>query len=148
MNIHTLIYDSESFGITQKSLKMLRNALVDNLRDKILVLEISTSDILCGFLIVNHTQKSATWTGDGFRTDRGGEGGRGYKAATELLRTFGINKHDLFEIDQADKFTKATEITTSKAERDRNMMNAINEILQRYNEDFMYECVYERNPSY
>lgn len=147
MKARKLIYDTESFGITQKSLKMLRNALVSNYKDKILVVEVPTSDILCGFLIFNKTEGSVTWSGDGFRTDRGGEGGRGYKTALNLLETFSVRKRDLFDEILAEAFSKATEQSASRAWRDRDMLEYANRIALQF-EANEYECYYESNPFY
>ena len=96
MRANTLIFDQSTFGITGKSLKMLRNAIADNLRNKKLVIQIQTNDICCGFLVLDKTNNSATWSGDGFRTDRGGEGGRGYAAATKMMDTFGVRYLELY----------------------------------------------------
>ena len=43
-----------------------------------------------GYLILDWERQDATWTGDGFRTDRCGEGGAGYRSAEALFGLFGI----------------------------------------------------------
>ena len=83
-------WDENTFGITQRSLKKLRDELAGRVRNKIAVLEIQTSDITCGFLLIDKTLNQAIWTGDGFRTDGGGEGGAGYRTAEALFRIFGV----------------------------------------------------------
>jgi hypothetical protein len=83
-------WNDESWGITQKSFMSLRDELARRWGHRIAVLEVPTSENICGFLIVDETDGSCVFTGDGFRTDRGGEGGRGYAAAISLLRIFGF----------------------------------------------------------
>jgi len=86
-----VVFDENTFGITQKSLKMLRNALAESIHHSTAVIEVPTSDMTCGFLIVDRDANEAVWSGDGFRTDNGGEGGAGYKSALALLRLFGFS---------------------------------------------------------
>lgn len=149
MRAYKLIYDESTFGVTGKALKMLRNAIVDNLRDEILILEVPTSDILCGFLVLNKTEGSATWSGDGFRTDKGGEGGRGYGAALKMLNSFGINYVDRprYSEHNEDELHRAISINTSDAERDRALLNACNNIAKDF-EDEEFKCYYEAIPHY
>ena len=85
-----IIFDKESFGITQKSLKILRDELARRIDNEIIVYEIPVNDICCGFIIIDKTRDEAVWTGDGFRFDRGGEGGAGYKTAEALFQIYGI----------------------------------------------------------
>jgi len=82
--------DENSFGITQRSLKILRDELAHRIEHKVEVYEIPTSELCCGFLIVDFIVNEAVWTGDGFRTDRKGEGGAGYKTAEALFMIYGI----------------------------------------------------------
>lgn len=74
---------------TQRSLQTLRNALAGSINNQIRLLEVQTNDHLTSYLILDLTQDTATWTGDGFRLDLGGEGGAGYNTARILLRIFG-----------------------------------------------------------
>lgn len=90
MNVTHIIFDESTFGITQRSLKMLRDKLAEAISHRIIVIELSTSDLCCGYLILDWEWQSATYTGDGFRMDRGGEGGAGYNTAEILFRLFGI----------------------------------------------------------
>jgi len=90
MNVTHIVYDPNTFGITQKSLKMLRDALAEKIKNRIIVVEVPTSDLCCGYFIFDWEWQNATWTGDGFRQDRRGEGGAGYRSAEVLLRLFGI----------------------------------------------------------
>lgn len=85
-----IIVDEETFGITVKSLKMLRNELARRIEHSIRVYQIRTSELCCGFLILDFTNLEAVWSGDGFRTDNGGEGGAGYRSAVALLKIYGI----------------------------------------------------------
>ena len=100
-------WDQEAEGITGRSLQMLRGALVECYNHPAAVVRVQTSDITCGFLVVfrrhdvhsravlnpvpGHEQYEATWSGDGFRTDGGGEGGAGMATAEALLQIFGFS---------------------------------------------------------
>ena len=90
MNVTHIVFDVNSFGITQRSLKMLRDALAEKVNHRIAVVKIPTNDICCGYFIFDWEYQNATWTGDGFRTDGGGEGGAGYKSAKVLFDLFGV----------------------------------------------------------
>jgi len=147
MKAHKLIYDQATFGITGKSLRMLRNAIADNLHDKILVLEIPTGDILCGFLVLNKEKGTATWSGDGFRTDRGGEGGRGYAAAHKLLDVFGLKYLCMFPNDVVKSLGEAIAIRTSDVQLDRELLKACNKIAEGFSDE-EFKCVYETTPWY
>jgi len=85
-----LILDEDTLGITGRSLKALRDEIARRADHELLVLEISTSDITCGYLVVDRTASEAVFTGDGFRTDGGGEGSAGYRASQVILKTFGL----------------------------------------------------------
>ncbi len=58
--------------------------------DHIAVVEVPTNNLCCGFFIFNLESNCAVWTGDGFRTDRCGEGGAGYRSAKALFDIYGI----------------------------------------------------------
>lgn len=90
MNVRGIVFDPNSFGITEKSLRMLRNTLAEKINREIYVVEVPTNDLCCGYFIFDLLTGSATFTGDGFRTDGGGEGGAGYKSAKALLNLYGI----------------------------------------------------------
>ena len=90
MNIKHVIFDENSFGITQRSLKILRDTLARGIDQHIAVIEVPTNDICCGYLILNKDAGIATFTGDGFRADGGGEGGAGYRSAQAILNLFNI----------------------------------------------------------
>lgn len=85
-----ITYDESTFGITERSLKLLRNTLAKRIDHWIAVVEVPTDQICCGFLILDKDAEEAVFSGDGFRTDNGGEGGAGYKSAKALLQVFGI----------------------------------------------------------
>lgn len=147
MKINKVIFDQSTFGTTGKSLKMLRNALVNNLHDEILVIEIPTNDILCGFLVVNKNEKTATWSGDGFRTDKGGEGGRGYKAAEKMLEVFGIRYLNAFTEEAIQQFKDATAIYSSETELSAALLKACNKVMEEFEEE-EFKCVYDTPPMY
>ena len=88
--MYAIICDESTFGITEKSLKMLRNRLAERFDHRLAVVELPTDRICCGFLILDKDAQEAIFTGDGFRTDNGGEGGAGYKSAKALLQLFGM----------------------------------------------------------
>ena len=90
MRVRDVIFYEETFGITQKSLKSLRDTLARSIDHRICVVEIITNELLCGFLIFDRDTGIVTFTGDGFRTDGGGEGGAGYRSAQALFDLFGI----------------------------------------------------------
>ena len=80
--------DENTYGYTHPSLQRLRNELSRRIDHKVGVYQIQTHDICCGYLIIDHSNNDATWSGDGFRTDNDGEGGSGFRAAEALLRLF------------------------------------------------------------
>ena len=84
-------YNRNTFGITQLSLMMLRDTLAEHINHTLVVVEVPTSDLVCGFLILDYTIQEAIFTGDGFRSDRGGEGGAAYRAASALFAICGID---------------------------------------------------------
>jgi len=93
------IYDTNTMGVSQRTLDALKNALsVGSKKVKVdTVLQINTIYINCGFAVIysgedEHGEKEfiCYFTGDGFRTDGGGEGGRAYAKAQEVLHKKGI----------------------------------------------------------
>lgn len=86
-----VIFDENNFGVTQRSLKALRSALsyAAVAGHEIGIVEVPTGSLCCGFLVVDKITNSAVFTGDGFRTDGGGEGGAGYRSALGLVTLFG-----------------------------------------------------------
>jgi len=93
ISVHT-----DTFGITQKALKALRDELAARIDHYIEVWELPSGDNLgqgqhsqCyGVVIIDHTVKEAAIIGDGFRGDNGGEGGAGHRAAQALLSIYGF----------------------------------------------------------
>lgn len=146
MKVHTLIFNIEAFGITSKSLKMLRNILSNSLQDEILILEIQTEEILCGFLIFNKTNNSVSWTGDGFRTDGGGEGGRGYKAAYKLIELFGARVWQVYDEISIKQFQEALKLN-NQPEFSQLLLNASNQIVTGF-PTREFESLYNLTPKY
>jgi len=110
MEITHIVFNPNTFGITQKSLKMLRNVLAEKVNRRIAVVEVATNDICCGYFIFDWELQNATWTGDGFRFDGGGEGGAGYKSAKVLFQFFGVstnlweqvNFDEIYSLDEGE----------------------------------------------
>lgn len=90
MNVSNIVFDEKTFGITQHSLRMLRDALAEKLTHRIAVVEVPTNNLCCGYFIFDLERQDAIWTGDGFRMDRAGEGGAGYRSAEALFDIYGI----------------------------------------------------------
>ena len=85
----------DSMGYTQKSLQNLRNELSRRIDHKVSVFQYSSNNICCGHIIIDKTSNEIVLTGDGFRTDGGGEGGSGYNSAQKLFHLFGIYAHHI-----------------------------------------------------
>jgi len=107
--------DEETLGITERSLKVLRDEIARRVDHDLMVLpawladrEIPTSDITCGYLIVDRTANQAVFTGDGFRTDGGGEGGAGYRAAEAYLDIFRLKPYFTEPVDMTEAYTGNT----------------------------------------
>jgi len=118
--LNSILFDTSTFGITGKSLKQLKNFLCQNYKNDIAVVQIPTGDITCGFLIIDKFHAIGFWTGDGFRTDRGGEGGRGYQKAEQLIALFGL---EIYEHDKELLLSFADDEPTIE----RQIFNYINE---------------------
>lgn len=91
MQVRDILFDSNSFGVTQRSLKILRDTIAERFHHRIAVVEVPVGNC-CGFLIFDKDTGEAIWTGDGFRDDECGEGGAGYTSANALFRIFGIRQ--------------------------------------------------------
>ena len=100
--------NQEALGITERSLKVLRDQIARRVDHDLMVLEIPTSDITCGYLIVDRTLNEAVFTGDGFRTDGGGEGGAGYRAAQAYLDIFRLKGYFTEPVDITEAYTGST----------------------------------------
>jgi len=101
--------DQEALGITERSLKVLRDEIARRVDHDLMVLEIPTSDITCGYLIVDRTLNEAVFTGDGFRTDGGGEGGAGYRAVVAYLDIFRLKPYFAELVDMTQVYAGDTE---------------------------------------
>jgi len=55
MKLERVYFDVNSFGVTQRSLKILRDALAERLKNYIAVVEVPTNDLCCGFFIFDKT---------------------------------------------------------------------------------------------
>jgi len=101
--------NQEALGITERSLKVLRDEIARRVDHELIVLEIPTSDITCGYLIVDRTLNEAVFTGDGFRTDGGGEGGAGYRAAEAYLDIFRLKAYFAEPVDMTEAYAGDSE---------------------------------------
>lgn len=82
----------ETIGITQKALRVLRNVLANNIDHELEVWQVDALDGMAyGLIIMDYTKELATVIGDGFRSDGGGEGGAGHRAAQALLAMYGTH---------------------------------------------------------
>jgi hypothetical protein len=109
MRIRRVVFEERAFGITQRSLQMLRDTLARSIDQHVAVFEVSTNDLCCGYLILNRDTGTVTFTGDGFRTDGGGEGGAGYRSAHALLDLFGIRAFPIGPVDTEEIYQGHTE---------------------------------------
>lgn len=95
--IKHLDYTLKACGISQASLRRLRDILVRWYDSKVVVIAVITGDYTYGYLVVENTRGDAFWTGDGFRHDGGGEGGAAAVAAQALLAIFGVKELQYWE---------------------------------------------------
>jgi len=91
MRVFKIVFNEDTFGITQRSLKMLRNTLALTINHPIVVVCVPVNDLCCGFFVFDRKTKTAYFSGDGFRLDQAGEGGAGYRSASALFDIYGIN---------------------------------------------------------
>ena len=91
MKVEKVTVDENTFGVTCRSLKMLRDTMALRATHQLAIVEIPTFDLCCGFLIFDQDSSEAIFTGDGFRSDKQGEGGAGFITAIALLRIFGFS---------------------------------------------------------
>ena len=113
--------DQEALGITERSLKVLRDEIARRVDHDLMVLpawladrEIPTSDITCGYLILDRTLNEAVFIGDGFRTDGGGEGGAGYRAAQAYLDIFRLKAYFAEPVDMTKAYVGNTDPVLSR----------------------------------
>jgi len=139
--IKVIKYNPENSGITGKSLRELRNALCATINSAAIVVEVITHGILCGFLVIDRTNDVAYWSGDGFRTDSGGEGGRGYKAAVKMIESFGHNLQ--FVAD----FTDDPIVIDNDHEHNKRELLSIANIIYD-SDDASFKCLAEIIPHY
>jgi hypothetical protein len=141
MNVTHVVFDINSFGITQRSLKILRDALTENINHRIAVVEIPTNDLCCGFFIFDWEWQRATWTGDGFRMDRCGEGGAGYRSAEVLFNLFGI-KPLIWDEIRMDEF-----FTLPEKEIEAKLLEIARKIAQEL-QDNEFQTLVDKEPEY
>jgi len=113
MEVSRIIFDPDSFGITQRSLVMLRNSLAERINHSIAVVEVRTSDLCLGYFIFDKNQGEAVWTGDGFRNDYGGEGGAGFITAEILFSVYGIRPSWYYSMQLNDIYLPSTGMSIS-----------------------------------
>jgi hypothetical protein len=132
MKISSVCFDVNSFGITQRSLKILRDTITKNNERKILVIELPTDNICCGFMIFvqNKDGIEVIWTGDGFRTDGGGEGSAGYNTAETIFYLYRIRPLLWEKWEGYEKLYTASEEVIKQ-----ELLQVANSILQTVSED-------------
>ena len=99
-----MVLDLNTLGITYRSLRLLRNEIARRVDHDLLVVEVPTTHLTSGYLIIDRTANEAVFTGDGFRTDGGGEGGAGYRAAEAYLDIFRLNPYMADPVDMAPAY--------------------------------------------
>jgi hypothetical protein len=137
-----IIYDENTFGITQDSLKMLRDTLASRINHHIAIFEIPTSDLCCGFLILDKDADEVIFSGDGFRQDRAGEGGAGYKTAEILFRLFGMKTKAWEMVD----FTQAYQ--GNKEVVEQILKELVEKISKEYGEELKFRRPIDSMPQY
>jgi len=140
--MNTLYFDLETFGITQKSLKLFRDEICKRIEHEIAIFCVPTADIVCGFLIVDKTTNDLTWTGDGFRSDEGGEGGAGYRTARELLRILGIQTFDLM-LDDMPK-----PLVENGISNETELKKLVKYVMDTYKDEILYNKPASHNIRY
>jgi hypothetical protein len=86
----TCIIHWEDMGSTEKSIKGIRNELAKRSTNELLLFKWSSNgQHTYGFLLVDFTLQEIVFTGNGFRIDGGGEGGRVAKKISDFLRIYG-----------------------------------------------------------
>jgi hypothetical protein len=88
MKIDKVLFDENTFGNTQASLKALRDTLAERRDNRIIIMHVPTRYPCFGYMIFDADQQIAVFTGDGFREDNLGEGGAGYRSARVLLKLY------------------------------------------------------------
>jgi len=81
-------FELDTLGITKESLDYLKKVIADG--EFSFAVESHTGVITCGFFLYDVEIDQWYYSGDGFRSDCGGEGGRGYKDAIEIFEKEGI----------------------------------------------------------
>ena len=114
MKIRRIVFDEATFGVTQPSLKMLRDTLVRKAHHRIALIEVPTNDACCAYLILDKALNDATFTGDGFRMDRAGEGGAGYRSAKALFDLFGLRPIPGYTVNMDEIYQGKTDIITKR----------------------------------
>ena len=95
--IKHLNYTLSACGISQASLRRLRDILARWYDSKVVIIAVITGDYTYGYLVIENALGDAFWTGDGFRHDGGGEGGAAAVAARALLAIYGVTELQYWE---------------------------------------------------
>ena len=113
-----------------------------------MVIQVASSDICCGYLILNKTRHCAVWSGDGFRTDGGGEGGRGQKNARQLLEMFGLSYTFLESVSSENMFKNVINSPwTDEQVIGKALLKAANKVWDECDET-EYKSAYYETPKY
>lgn len=119
MIIRRIILHHDTLGVTQPALLALRNELAARITHHIVVFEVPTAEAYCqtyGFFIVDLDVKEVAIIGDGFRSDEGGEGGAGHRAAQALLAIYGIKPEEALP-EEAISYTDDESMYREPAEK-------------------------------
>lgn len=99
LKLISIVQHPDAMGVTQASLKHLRNGLAARASHRIAVVEIPTADEGCGFMILDLYSSDAVFTGEGFSDHCGGEGMAGYNTAKGLFGIYGITPSRWDKVD-------------------------------------------------
>lgn len=149
---YTFLWNEDSWGITYKSLKNLRDELCVRIKNEICLVQIETSSYVCGFFIIDKTMRQTVFTGDGFRLDKGGEGGAGYNTAEILLNhVFGISH--FIEIDSSELIRATMDSGFGREVSDEGLVDLTKSVLKTelskvFDEELEFVIPFDSKPKY
>jgi hypothetical protein len=152
--IKHLDYTLAACGISQTSLRRLRDILTSWYKSKVVVIAVVTGDYTYGYLVVENARGDAFWTGDGFRHDGGGEGGAAAVAACALLAIYGVKelqyweKVDLSEGNELLRMAEGSGVDNSVLKGKEKLKTQFQKIVDEVVAARDYELLASRQPQY